>query len=94
MDVQPESGIHLITCNGRYLSFKEDYIEGNSHEEHVYFTLQHEEKFKNNTLSLCCFAVSSELNKALFGTVKGVIVIYDLFSHLSKVKKVANSQIA
>lgn len=35
-----------------------------------------------------------EANKILFGTIRGVVIIYDMFSHLFRLKKVSNSQIA
>jgi hypothetical protein len=38
--------------------------------------------------------VGVEANKILFGTIRGVVIIYDMFSHLFRLKKVSNSQIA
>lgn len=56
--MQIEHGIHFISVAGRYISFKEDYIEGkNKHEEAQYFTFHHEERFKNAGLSLSCLSV-------------------------------------
>jgi hypothetical protein len=93
--MQVEHGIHFISVSGRYVSFKEDYIEGKSkNEDAQYFTFHHEERFKNAGLSLSCLSVGLELNKIVFGTIRGVIIIYDMFSHLFKVKKVSSSQIS
>lgn len=93
--MQVEYGIHFISVNGKYVCYKEDYIESKSkHEEDQYFVFYYEEKFKNTGLSLSCLSVGLELNKIVFGTIRGIIIIYDMFSHLFKVKKISNSQIS
>jgi hypothetical protein len=95
MEMQLEYGIHFISVSGRYVCFREDYVEGKSrHDEGQFFTFHHEERFKNAGLSLSCLAVGLELNKIVFGTIRGIIIIYDMFSHLFKVKKVAAAQIS
>jgi hypothetical protein len=93
MELQLEYGIHFISVSGRYVCFKEDYVEGRGKQEPQYFSFHHEERFRNAGLSLSCLSVGVELNKIVFGTIRGVIIIYDMFSHLFKVKKVAGAQI-
>lgn len=95
MEMQFEYGIHFISVSGKYLCFREDYIEKKGKgEEDQYFTFLHEEKFKNAGLSLSCLSVGVEANKIIFGTIRGVVIIYDMFSHLFRLKKISNSQIA
>lgn len=88
---QPEYGLHLISHYGKYFTWKEDYIT--SDKETIYWKKDFEEKFKGASLSLCYICVSSELNKAVLGTIKGTIIIYDLFSKQYKLKKISNQQI-
>jgi phenylpropionate dioxygenase-like ring-hydroxylating dioxygenase large terminal subunit len=40
-------------------------------------------------MSFCCLAIGSHINKALFGTNNGTIVLYDTFSRKFKVKKLS-----
>jgi len=54
-----------------------------------YWKLTTEEKFKNSSLSFCCISIGSEINKVLFGTNNGNIVLYDMFSHNFKIKKIS-----
>jgi hypothetical protein len=42
------------------------------------------------TLSLSSICISSSLNHAVLGTIKGLIIIYDLFSKQYKIKKISN----
>ena len=49
--------------------------------------------FLNKAFLLAMLCVSSELNKAVLGTIKGTIIIYDLFSKQYKLKKISNQQI-
>jgi hypothetical protein len=37
--------------------------------------------------------VSASLSKIVFGTIRGMIIVYDMFSHYFKIKKVSNTQI-
>jgi len=62
--------------------------------EDIYFTFYYEEKFKNAGLSLSCLALSLEFNKLVFGSIRGTVIIYDIFSHFFKLKKISNSQIS
>lgn len=56
--MQVEYGIHFISVNGKYVCYKEDYIESKSkHEEDQYFVFYYEEKFKNTGLSLSCLSI-------------------------------------
>jgi len=38
-------------------------------------------------------AVGLEINKLVFGTIRGILITYDMFSHHFKMKKVSNEQI-
>ena len=67
--------------------------EKNKKMEDIYFSFYYEEKFKNAGLSLSCLALSMEFNKMVFGSIRGTVIIYDVFSHFFKLKKVSNSQI-
>lgn len=39
-------------------------------------------------MSLSCVSLSTQSNKALIGTIKGILIVYDLFSHHYKLRKV------
>ena len=85
MQMQMEYGMHFISVSGRYLCYRENFIEGEG-QEHCYFSFHHEERFKNTGLHLSCLSVGTELNKIVFGTIRGLIIIYDVFSHQFRVR--------
>lgn len=91
MLTQPEYGIHFITHTGKYLTWREDYL--NEEDQITYWNKDFEEKFKGGGISFSCIYVSSELNKALLGTIKGTLIIYDLFTRQYKMKKLSTCTI-
>jgi hypothetical protein len=86
--------MHLISFTGKYFTFREEYIENMSNPSlSQYWRLNNEERFKNSNLSLCCMTIGYSMNKILFGTNNGNIVLYDTFSHQYKIKKISSKPI-
>jgi hypothetical protein len=52
-----------------------------------------EEKFKNNNPALACMSIGPHLNKVLFGTNNGNVILYDKFSQKYKMKRVSSHSI-
>ena len=44
-------------------------------------------------MSLTCMSISLSSNKILFGTIKGILIVYDLFSHHYKLRKICYDSI-
>lgn len=92
MEVQGGYGLHFISVKGRYLCWREDYVESVAGQM-SFFKLGHEEKFRGTGLSLCCLSVSLSESLIMFGTVKGIIAVYEMFSHKFRLKKIGSQQI-